>query len=66
MQNTILSKYDNFELIEKRISLLIGARLRNKDRIKKAIEKQNEIRNKHKAPPGWESVSQIRKWREAH
>ena len=64
MENSILGKYDNMDLMEKRISYLLGARLRNKDRIKQAIQKQNEIKNRHKATKNWDSVSQIRKWRE--
>ena len=64
MENSILEKYDNIDLMEKRISYLLGARLRNKDRIKQAIQKQNDIKDRHKAAENWNSVSQIRKWRE--
>jgi len=65
MQNYILEKYDNIELIEKRISYLLGAQLRNKDRIKQAIQKQDEIKTRHGTTEKWDTVSQIRKWREA-
>lgn len=64
MGNTLLEKYDNIDLMEKRISYLLGGRLRNKDRIKKAIQKQDDIKSRHKEPKNWNSVSQIRKWRE--
>ena len=64
MENFVLEKYDNMDVVEKRISYLLGARLRNKDRIKQAIKKQNEIKSRHKAHKNWDSVSQIRKWRE--
>ena len=64
MENSILEKYDNIDLMEKRISYLLGARLRNKDRIKQAIQKQNDIKGRHKKAENWNGVSQIRKWRE--
>ena len=64
MENSILEKYDNIDLMEKRISYLLGARLRNKDRIKQAIKKKNEIKDRHRTAENWNSVSQIRKWRE--
>ena len=64
MGNTLLEKYDNIDLMEKRISYLLGGRLRNKDRIKKAIQKQDDIKSRHKEHKNWNRVSQIRKWRE--
>jgi len=64
MASSVLEKYDNIDLMEKRIIHLLGARLRNKDRIKQAIKKQDDIRNRHEVTENWNSVSQIRKWRE--
>lgn len=64
MKKTIRS-YDDVNIIERRIGYLIGARLREADKIKLAAEKQDEIREKHPAPEGWDSVSIVRKWREA-
>ncbi len=61
----IIDNYDKVSLVEKRISYLIGARLRDKDKIKVAIETQDKIRENHPVPKGWDSVSTIRKWREA-
>ncbi len=58
-------RYDEVSMIEKRIKYLVGARLREVDKIKKAIEKQDEIRKAHPAPGGWDSVSAIRMWRES-
>jgi hypothetical protein len=60
----IIENYDKVSIVEKRISYLLGARLRDKDKIKMAIEKQDKIRENHPAPQGWDSVSAIRKWRE--
>ena len=59
-----VSDHEKISIIEKRVSYLVGARLRNKDRIRVAIQKQDEIREKHPAPKGWDSVSTVRKWRE--
>jgi len=61
----IIEDYDKVSIVEKRISYLLGARLRDKDKIKMAIEKQDKIREKHPVLQGWDSVSAIRKWREA-
>lgn len=61
----ITRNYDKLSLIEKRIGYLVGARLRNKDKISLALEKQDEIRKSHPAPARWNSASVIRRWREA-
>jgi hypothetical protein len=61
----MIGRYDKVSIVEKRISYLIGARLRDKDKIKMAIGKQDKIRESHPVPRGWDSVSVIRKWREA-
>jgi len=57
--------YDEMSVIERRIGYLVGARLREVDNIKMAMEKQDKIREGHPAPEGWDSVSVIRRWREA-
>ena len=64
MHNVTADKYDNLGLIKNRISYLLGARLRNKDRIKQAIHKQEEIKNRHGKNDKWDAVSQIRKLRD--
>jgi hypothetical protein len=48
--------------IEKRLEILVGARLRDKARIEEAIETQDRLRTKSK---GWNGAQEIRKWREA-
>ncbi|MGQ9553594.1 MAG: hypothetical protein ACUVWR_05725 [Anaerolineae bacterium] len=60
-----VENYDNISVIERRISYLVGARLRDKDRIRIAMEEQDRIREGHPVPKGWGSVSVVRKWREA-
>jgi len=64
MKNSVINDYDNIELMGKKIHYLLGSRLRNKNSIKKAIQKQEEIRNRHSTVEAWDSVTQIRKWRE--
>mgnify|MGYP005847558535 CR=1 FL=1 len=59
-----VGNYDDISLIERRISYLVGARLRDRDRIRLAIEEQDRIREEHPAPEGWDSVSIVRKWRD--
>jgi len=61
----IFSNYDHMHIIERRIMYLAGARLREMDRMIKAMERQDMIRRKHPAAAGWDSVSVIRRWREA-
>ncbi|MFH0789807.1 MAG: hypothetical protein V2B13_19630 [Pseudomonadota bacterium] len=61
----IIEDYEKLSIVEKRISYLLGARLRDKDKIKMAITKQDKIRESHPVPQDWDSVSAIRKWREA-
>ncbi len=63
MDKTI-EDYDKLSIIEKRISYLLGARLREKEKIRAALEKQDRLRENHPVPHGWDSVSVIRKWRE--
>ena len=61
----VIGNYDRLKIVEKRLSYLVGARLRNKDEISLAIRKQNEIREGHPAAKDWDSVSAIRRWRES-
>lgn len=56
--------YDETSMIEKRITYLVGARLRETDKIKVTMKKQDEIRKAHPVVRGWDSVSVIRRWRE--
>ena len=58
------NRYDDLTMIERRVLHLVGARLRDVNRIHRAIRKQDEMRIKHTKVRGWKSVEQIRKWRE--
>jgi hypothetical protein len=61
----VIEDYDKLSIVEKRIGYLLGARLREKDKMRAAIAKQDRIRGSHPVPKGWDSVSAIRKSREA-
>lgn len=65
MKKTNAINYDNMSMVERRISYLLGARLREKDKIRAAMKRQDSIRKRHPAPKGWDSASVIRKWRES-
>ncbi|MCD6169634.1 MAG: hypothetical protein J7J76_03650 [Candidatus Latescibacteria bacterium] len=64
MRKTITKDYETTKVIERRISYLLGARLRERDGIRAAMEKQDRLRKFHPASKHWDSVSEIRKWRE--
>jgi len=65
MMKKAVKGYNEMSVIERRISYLVGARLREVDKTRMAIEKQDELRKAHPASEGWNSVSAIRKGREA-
>ena len=64
MKNTVSEKYHDLTVMENRVRYLLGSRLKNTDKINAAIEKQDELRNKHTSSSSWDSVSEIRKWRD--
>jgi len=49
-------------VIEKRLEIIIGARLRDRSRIENAISTQDRLRKKSK---GWNGAKEIRKWRDS-
>lgn len=46
--------------IEKRLEILVGARLRDRTRLEDAIVTRDRLRKKSK---GWTGAEEIRKWR---
>lgn len=56
--------YDTIQIMEKRIRYLLGSRIRRKDQIYTAIKTQERIRERHSVYKDWDSVAEIRKWRE--
>ncbi len=52
---------DTLEMVERRLAVLICARLRDRSQIKHAISVQDRLRSKSM---GWSGVEEIRKWRD--
>jgi len=63
MSQKTTTQYDTFTMTEKRIARLLGARFRDRDKIRAAIEQQDKIRGK-KRKNDWDSIAAIRRWRE--
>jgi hypothetical protein len=53
---------DEMTVIEKRLEIITGARLRDRSKIEKAISIQDRLREKSK---GWNGAKEIRKWRDS-
>ncbi|HEY9206093.1 MAG TPA: hypothetical protein VIO58_09240 [Candidatus Methanoperedens sp.] len=51
---------DTLDIIEKRLEIMVGARVRDKDRMMHAMEVQDRLRGKSKH---WKGTEEIRKWR---
>ncbi len=49
---------------ERRVSYLVGSRLKDRKRIHEAIKRQDEIRKRHKTAQDWDSSVEIRRWRD--
>jgi len=63
-EEKILKEFDGLKIIQKRFELITLARLRNKSKIKKAMEIQDELRKKTRGIK-WNSTEELRKWRDA-
>lgn len=61
MKNQNLKELDNMKVITRRFQLITVARYREKSKMKRAMEVQDELREKSK---GWDSTKEIRKWRD--
>ena len=61
MAVTSQKQIGNLELFQKRMEIIVGARLRSVDKIKKAVGIQDRIRQKIRH---WNGAEEIRKWRE--
>ncbi|MGB2726860.1 MAG: hypothetical protein WBD09_00085 [Halobacteriota archaeon] len=55
-------RLDEINVVEKRLEILVGARLRDRNRIENAISTQDRLRKKS---TGWNGAAEIRKWRES-
>ncbi len=56
------AELDNLNLMQKRIEYLIGARMKDRKKIQEAARSIDKLRRK--APKGWDSAEEIRKWRD--
>ncbi len=57
--------FDTMDLVEKRLSLLVGARFVDRSKISKAAAKMNCIRKKMtRKAKGFNATAEIRKWRD--
>ena len=56
------AELDNLNLMQKRIEFLIGARMKDRKKIQEAARSIDKLRRK--APKGWDSAEEIRKWRD--
>lgn len=56
-----IGRTDEMTVIEKRLEVITGARLRDRSKIEKAISIQDRLREKSK---GWNGAKEIKKWRE--
>lgn len=56
---------DTLKLVQKRIEVLSGAKVRERHKTSEAIKLQNELRSKHSnLRENWTGTDEIRKWRE--
>lgn len=57
--------FDTMNLVEKRLSLLVGAKFVDQSMLSKTASKMNEIRRKITAKvKGFNGTNEIRKWRD--
>lgn len=56
-----IKNINNFDLLKRKIEIMIAGRLRKKNKIMKAIEVQDNLSKKS---GNWNSTAEIRKWRE--
>ena len=52
---------DEIKVVEKRLDILMGAKLRDKTRLEHALLTQDRLRNKSKA---WDGAEELRRWRD--
>lgn len=53
---------ENLNLMQKRVEFLIGARVQNRKQIHSAVQAIDKLRSK--TSKNWNSVEEIRKWRD--
>jgi hypothetical protein len=53
---------DEIKVVEKRLDILVGAKLRDKTRLERALLTQDRLRKKSKA---WDGAEELRRWRDS-
>ena len=57
-----VERMNTVSIVEKRLEIIVGSKLRDRKRIENAISTQDRLREKSK---GWNGAKEIRKWRES-
>ena len=57
-----VERMNTVDIVERRLEIIVGARLRDRKRIETAISTQDRLREKSK---GWSGANEIRKWRDS-
>ena len=58
-----LKQFKDLDIAQRRMEIMIAARLRKQNKIKEAIKTQDEISKKSGS---WSGEKEIRKWRKEH
>ena len=65
MQTDYLGTMDTLERVKSRLEILVGARVKERDKILRAMKAQNKLRATHSnLKKNWTGSQEIRKWRE--
>jgi len=56
-------KFDNLDMIKRKLAILIAGKLRRKDMINEAVQIQDKLSEKSGS---WCGAEEIRKWRKRH
>jgi len=57
-----VERMNTVDIVERRLEIIVGARLRDRKRIETAISTQDRLREKSK---GWSGAKEIRRWRDS-
>nr|QNO57291.1 hypothetical protein HCLJFGEB_00035 [Methanosarcinales archaeon ANME-1 ERB7] len=57
-----VERMNTVDIVERRLEIIVGARLRDRKRIETAISTQDRLREKSK---GWNGAKEIRRWRDS-
>ena len=62
----ISREFDTLKQMETKLRILIGSKVRNKSRIQKACERMDNLRRRLvRRTKGWDTTSEIRRWRDS-